>query len=238
MDNKAMFKFSYGLFVLTAAENGKDNGCIINTAGQVTAVPNRVSVCVNKDNFTHGMIQRTGKLTLSIIGEDADFDLFTHFGFSSGKDTDKFNDFPHCKRGENGILAVTKGTNAAISVKVLSSVDLGTHTMFIGDVTDCEILTDAPSATYQYYFDNIKPAPGKKSSDMADKTPSAVNTESTGTSSNTSGTPTPKKKTKTVWRCIICGFEYEGETLPPDYICPLCKHPASDFEKIEVEVEE
>lgn len=233
-----MFRFSYGLFVLTATENGKDNGCIINTAGQVTAVPNRVSVCVNKDNYTHGMIQRTGKLTLSIIGEDADFDLFTHFGFSSGKDTDKFKNFPHCKRGENGILAVTKGTNAAISVKVLNSVDLGTHTMFIGDVTDSEILGDTPSATYQYYFDNIKPAPGKKAPEAADNISFAADTENKNTVHNTPDTAAPKKKTKTVWRCIICGFEYEGETLPADYICPLCKHPASDFEKIEVEVEE
>ena len=90
MDKKAMYKLTYGLFVLTANENGKDNGCIINTAIQAAGDPNQVSISVSKQNYTHDMIVRTGKFTVSSITEKADFSLFKRFGFQSGKDTDKF----------------------------------------------------------------------------------------------------------------------------------------------------
>lgn len=205
MDSNAMFKLSYGLFVLTAKEGEKDNGCIINTAIQATATPNQVSICVNKENYSHDMIMRTGEFTVSIISEKADFDLFKHFGFQSGRDVNKFDGFTDCKRGENGICYITKGTNAYISVKVVKTEDLGTHTMFIGEVTDMEVLDEAPSATYAYYFENIKPKP-----------------EEVGKT----------KDGQTIWRCKICGYEYVGEEIPEDFVCPLCKHPASDFEKI------
>lgn len=205
MDKKAMYKLSYGLFVLTAKEGDKDNGCIINTAIQAASAPNQVSICVNKANYTHDMIVRTGEFTVSTISQEASFDLFKHFGFQTGSEVDKFADFADCKRGSNGLYYVTKGTNAYISVKVDQTVDLGSHTMFVGEVTDMEVLADVSSATYEYYMNNIKPKP--------EAAPAAA-----------SG--------KTVWRCTICGYEYEGEELPADYICPLCKHPASDFEKV------
>ncbi len=197
----AMFKLSYGLFVLTAKEGEKDNGCIINTAMQVTNTPNQLSICVNKANYTCGMIERTGMFNVSILSQEADFEVFKHFGFSSGKDTDKCSGYEKAERSENGLLYVTGGTNAVISVKVNNTVDLGTHLMFIGDVTWEKVLSDVPSATYQYYFDHIKPAPDSK----------------------------PKAKG---FVCKICGYVYEGEELPPDYICPLCKHGAEDFEPI------
>lgn len=205
MDKKAMYKLSYGLFVLTAKEGDKDNGCIINTAIQAASTPNQVSICVNKANYTHDMIVRTGEFTVSTISQEASFDLFKHFGFQTGREVDKFADFDDCKRGSNGLYYVTKGTNAFISVKVDQTVDLGSHTMFVGEVTDMEVLADVSSATYEYYMNNIKPKP--------EAAPAAA-----------SG--------KTVWRCTICGYEYEGEELPEDFICPLCKHPASDFEKV------
>ena len=202
MNNSAFNNIQYGLFVLTATENGKHNGCIINTAMQVTNTPNRIAVTVNKENFTHDMIARTSLFTLSIISEAASFDLFRHFGFSSGADTDKFLNFPAHKDAKNGTKIITDGTNAYISASVTSSVDLDTHTMFIADVTDADILTSDPSATYDYYHLNIKPAPNEN------------------------------RGAETVWRCKICNYEYHGKVIPPDYICPLCKHPASDFEKI------
>lgn len=156
----AMFKFSYGLFVLTAGEGGKDNGCIINTAIQVTQDPKQVSICVNKANYTCGMIERTGEFNLSFLSQDADFEVFKRFGFSSGKDTDKFAGFEeYVDRAANGVLYVNQAVNAMISVKVNRSIDLGTHMMFIGDVTAEKVLSDVPSVTYQYYFDHIKPAP-------------------------------------------------------------------------------
>ena len=205
MDKKAMYKLTYGLFVLTANENGKDNGCIINTAIQAAGDPNQVSISVSKQNYTHDMIVRTGKFTVSSITEKADFSLFKRFGFQSGKDTDKFQGFDGWMRGINGGTYITESTNAYISVEVEKSVDLGSHTLFIGKVTDMEVLSDDKSVTYEFYQSNIKPKP-----------------EQVGT--------TPKGET--VWRCIICGYEYVGEELPEDFICPWCKHPASDFEKI------
>ncbi len=208
MNEKTMFQLTYGLFVLTAREGEKDNGCIINTAGQVTASPNRISIAVNKGNYTHDMILRTGQFTLSILSEDADFSIFQRFGFQSGRDTDKFAGYPEAKRGANGILYVTEGTNGYICGKVEQTLDLGTDTLFIAAVEDMDVLSGTPSATYAYYHAHIKPQPAAAPS----------NAEKTG---------------KTVWRCTICGYIYEGEELPADFICPICKHPASDFEKVE-----
>lgn len=205
MDKKAMYKLSYGLFVLTAREGEKDNGCIINTAIQAASEPNQLSICVNKANYTHDMIVRTGKFTVSVLSEQADFELFRHFGFQSGRDVDKFADFTDCARGTDGLFYIMKGTNAYISVSVAKAIDLGSHTMFIGEITDMAVLSDVPSTTYEYYQSHIKPKP-----QAAGKTEDG----------------------QTVWRCRICGYEYVGEELPEDFICPICKHPASDFEKI------
>ena len=206
MDPKAMFKLSYGLFVLTTKFFNKDNGCIINTAIQAASEPNQISICVNKANLTYDMIMQSKEFTVSIISQEATFDLFKRFGFQSGKDVDKFEGFADkVKRGANGIYYVTEGTNAYISVKVEKTEDLGSHTMFVGTVTDMEVLSPAPSATYAYYFENIKPKP-----EVVGKTPDG----------------------QTVWRCRICGYEYVGEELPDDFICPICKHPKEDFEKV------
>ena len=205
MEVNAIQKLSYGLFVLTAVNGDKDNGCIINTVEQVTAEPNRIAFAVNKANYTHDMLMQNNVFTVSIISEKADFELFKRFGFVSGRDTDKFAGFDAVKRTANGTLAVREGTNAYISGRVFHSVDLGTHTLFIAEVTEMAVIDDTPSATYAYYHANIKPQPEK-----VGETPDG----------------------QTIWRCVICGYEYVGEELPEDFICPLCKHPASDFEKV------
>ena len=202
MDDKALFKLSYGLFVLTAHEGSKDNGCIINTA--IQAADGKITVAVNKQNLTHDMIKATGKFTVSVLSEKASFELFKHFGFQSGRGTDKFADFAATVRGENGVLYVTEGTNAFISGQVIDTVDLGSHTLFVATISDMEVLDSAPSATYAYYHASIKPKPA----------------------------PQPPQE-KTVWRCTVCGYVYdESDELPADFVCPWCKHPASDFEKV------
>jgi len=206
MNNKAMYAISYGLFVVTSRVGEKDNGCITNTVAQVTSEPNRISVAVNKSNYTCDLIRESGVFTASVISEKADFSLFKRFGFQSGRDTDKFLGFDACTRADNGTLIVTEGTNAWISAKVEQMIDLGSHMLFIAAVTDMEVLSDVPSATYTFYQAHIKPKP-----EAVGKTPEG----------------------KTVWRCRICGYEYVGEELPEDFICPICKHPASDFEKAE-----
>ncbi len=207
MNTKAMFKLSYGLFVCTAVRDGRANGCIINTAIQVASEPNTISVAINKANYTHDMVKDTGMCNVSVISQSASFDLFKHFGFQSGRDVDKFADYPkrNYATADNGIPYITAGTNAYFSLKVKETVDLGSHTLFICEPTCMSVLTEDSSCTYEYYQSNIKPKP-----------------EAVGT--------TPKGET--IWRCRICGYEYVGEELPDDFICPICKHPKADFEKI------
>lgn len=198
MDNNAFFKLSYGLFVLTAQQNGKDNGCIINTVMQVTNDPKQIQIAVNKQNFTHDMIVQTGKFNVSVLSQDAVFWIFQHYGFQSGRDVDKFANIPEA-RTANGIRFVEGCTNAVLSGKVISVTDCGTHSLFLAEVEEAKVLSDAPSMTYQYYFDHVKPK------------------------------PQPAKQAK--WVCKICGYVYEGDPLPADFICPWCKHGAEDFEK-------
>lgn len=197
MDANALFKLSYGLFVLSAKDGEKDNGCIINTVMQVTDSPKQVCIAVNKQNFTCEMIQKTGKFNLSILSEKAQFDLFKQFGFQSGRNADKFDGIK-CERSENGLLYLTEQSNAYLSCSVVSESDLGSHIMFVASVDDAAVLNDDPSVTYDYYHKNIKPAPQK----------------------------TEKKK----YVCKICGYVYEGDELPADFVCPWCKHGAEDFE--------
>ena len=200
-DASALFKLSYGLFVLTAREGDKDNGCIVNTVSQLTDNPKRVTVAVNKANYTHDMILRTGAFNASILTEDTPFELFKHYGFQSGRAVDKFEGV-EMPRTANGIVYVVGVANAVISGKVVQAIDCGTHTLFIADVTELKALSNDRSATYQYYFDHIKPKPA----------------------------PAPKDQKGFV--CKICGYVYEGDELPADFICPLCKHGAEDFEPL------
>lgn len=201
IESAALFNLSYGLFVLSAKNQQKDNGCIINTVTQVTDTPKRISIAVNKGNLTHDMVLASGQFNVSILAEDAPFQVFKDFGFCSGRTVDKFQDAP-VARSANGLYYLTKYTNGFISARVLQSIDLGSHTVFIAEVTEAKVLRDVPSVTYAYYHAHIKPKPPV-----------------TG----------PKKKG---FVCKICGYIYEGDTLPADFICPLCKHGADDFEPL------
>ena len=195
MNHKAMYKLSYGLYIVTTRDAEKINGCIVNTAIQAASTPNQICVCINKANYTHDMLLKTGVFNVSVLSRTAE----------SGREVDKFADYTAYKNAENGVPYITEGTNAYIAVKVTQTVDLGSHTMFIGEVTEMEVLSEEPSANYEYYQENVKPKP-------------------VDTGKTVDG--------QTVWRCTICGYEYVGEELPEDFICPLCKHPASDFEKV------
>lgn len=198
MDKKAFFNIGYGLYVLTTNEN-KDNGCIINTFIQVTDTPSQVILVVNKGNLTCSELMSGKKFCVSVIDESADFELFKWFGFRSGRTCHKFEGFDNVKRADNGVLYITKNTNAYFAGTVTETKDLGTHILFIADVTEAEVLSDKKTATYTYYQEHIKPAPETK---------------------------------KSGWVCKICGYVFDGDALPDDFICPLCKHPASDFERL------
>ncbi|MCD8118189.1 MAG: flavin reductase [Lachnospiraceae bacterium] len=200
MDKKAMYRLTYGLFVLTAKDGDRDNGCIVNTVTQVTSEPNRITVAVNKQNLTHDMILKTGEFNVSVLTEAAPFDVYKHWGFRSGHDVDKTADVEiTLSRSANGLVYLPDVSNAFLSAKVVSSTDLGTHTLFLADVTDGAVLSDAESVTYSYYQKHVKSAPA------------------------------PKKKG---YVCTVCGYIYEGDVLPDDFVCPWCLHPASYFEPL------
>ena len=199
MNTKALYNITYGVYLLSAKENGRDNACIINTAVQVANNPTRISIAAIKGNLTHDMILATGVFNLSSITSDAPYSLFQHFGMQSGYNVNKFADFTDVARSENGLLYLTKYANAVLSLKVTESYDLGSHTLFIGELTDSEVLSSGECCSYGYYQSTIKKA-------------------------------APKPIAKEGWKCKICGHVYEGKELPADYICPLCKHGAEDFE--------
>jgi len=202
IDPATISKLSYGLFVLTALCDGKDNGCIVNTVMQITDSPLMIAVAVNKANQSCDMIVKTGKLNISVLDESTPFDIIKQFGFSSGKDVDKFAGVSYDNRTANGIRYIPVYTNGVISADVCSVQDHGAHMLFIADVTQAFVLSNEHSVTYQYYFDHIKPKPQLS----AEK--------------------------KHGFICKVCGYVYEDDVLPDDYICPLCKHPASDFEPL------
>ena len=202
MFEKEMRNLTYGLFVLSAAADGKSSGCIINTAMQVTDTPLKMAICVNKNSFTGQLIRKSRRFVVSVLDEKADFDIFRHFGFQSGKDVDKFADWKEKAETPDGVPYQTRGANAWIECEVDEEIDLGTHLMYIGFVTNAGILSDVPSASYTYYHEHIKPRQEEK------------------------------KEGRKAWRCIICGYVYEGADLPADFICAWCKHPARVVERI------
>ena len=202
MNNEALFKIGYGLYLLTARDGDRDNGCIVNTFGQLAAMPLRVGVSVCKDNLTCSMIEKTQVFNVTVLDEGAKFDVFKHFGYQSGKNVNKFADM-ELPRSSNGLYYLTENANSCFSCRVVESIDLASHRLFIAEITDMQVLSaKAETVTYAYYQRNIKP-----------KNPAAP-------------------ATADGWRCKVCGFVYEGSDLPSDYVCPLCKHGASDFEKI------
>jgi len=216
IDKKSLFSIGYGLYVLIAREGERDNGCIVNVAQQVADQPLRIMVCVNKQNLTHDMVLRTARFNLCPLSEEATMKPFQHFGFQSGRDVNKFADCQQELRTENGLLYLPKFVNAVISGRVMHTVDLGSHTMFIAEVTEARTLSPSPSITYAYYQQHIKPAPksevgGQSSSDLQPPTSNL-----------------PKK-----WVCEVCGYVYEGDEVPDDFICPWCKHGKSDFKLME-----
>lgn len=198
-ENAALFKLGYGLYVVTTNDGEKDNGCILNSVMQVTSVPNKVAVAINKQNYTHDIVMKTNKLNVNCIAESAPFSVFQNFGFRSGRDADKLEGVAFT-RSNNGLAVLKDNINAYMSLWVESTVDLDTHTLFICFVTQMDEISDERTMTYTYYQDNVKPK------------------------------PQPQKKKGFV--CKICGYVHEGDELPEDFICPLCKHPASDFEPI------
>lgn len=198
-DMNALFKIGYGLYVVTSNDGKQNNGLIVNTVTQVSDNPNRIAVNINKANYSYHVIKQTGILNVNCLTVDAPFKVFENFGFQSGRNTDKFVNYPYIL-SDNGLPILTNYINASISLKVENYIDLDSHGMFICSVTEALVMNNKETMTYEYYQKNVKPKP------------------------DTDG--------KKGFVCKVCGYVYEGDVLPDDYICPLCKHGASDFEPI------
>ncbi len=198
-DLTALFNIGYGLYVVTSNDGKRDNGLIVNTVTQVTSVPNRIAVTINKDNYSHHIIKNSGKMNINCLSIDAPFEVFERFGFQSGRNTDKF---AGCDvlRSDNDLVFLSRFINSFMSLNVEQYIDLDTHGMFICSVSEARVISDRETMTYSYYHENVKPK--------------------------------PETEGKKGYVCKICGFVYEGTKLPDDFVCPLCKHPASDFEEI------
>jgi len=169
------------------------------------------------------MIKNTGKLTVSVLTEKTPFSVYSHFGYQSGKKVDKFEDFEDVTRCANGCYRLNRNSSAYFCGTVCDSFVLDTHTMFLVDVTDADIVSTQTPVTYDFYQKYVKqpykPAVKKSEAVNADGTNNTSSTEADGTKTNS-------------YVCKICGYVYEGESLPEDYICPICKHGAADFEQI------
>lgn len=207
MNNKAFFKLSYGLYVVSSSCDGKDSACIANTFVQVTSEPARVCITLNKNNYTTSLIENSCVYNVGVLLDDIDMDVIRRFGFQSGKDVNKFDGIDYEVDCQN-IKQITEGIAASFSVKVISMTDVGTHIMFVGDVIDCKVINEGEVLTYANYHNNKNgTTPKNASSYQADTS-------------------------KHGWRCTVCGFILEADELPEDFICPVCKQPASVFEKI------
>ena len=225
MNQNALFQIGYGLYLVAANENGKDNACIVNTVMQVTQNPIRLLVSVSNQNLTHDMIKNTGKLTVSVLTEKTPFSVYSHFGYQSGKKVDKFEDFEDVTRCANGCYRLNRNSSAYFCGTVSESFALDTHTMFLVEVTDADIVSTQTPVTYDFYQKYVK-QPYKPVA----KKPETLKV--TGDMKNVENSNETKEAVTNSYVCKICGYVYEGESLPEDYICPICKHGASDFEKL------
>ncbi len=203
MDKKALYNLTYGVFMLATKSDDSVNGCITNTCMQVANSPLRVAISVINANYTCELIKKSGIFSLSILDKSCTFETIKHFGFQSGRDVNKFANIK-CPVDINGVPYMGWQTCAVISCKVVDSIDLGSHTLFIAEIEDANVLSQNEPLTYAYYQSNIKPKPEKKISD----------------------------KKIIGWRCKICNYVYNGAELPDDFTCPLCGHGADDFEPV------
>ena len=203
MDKKALYKLSYGVFMLSTKDGETVNGCITNTCMQVANSPTRIAIAVINTNYTCDLIKKSGVFALSLLDETCSFELIKHFGFQSGREVNKFENL-QMPVDVNGIPYMGWQACAVISGKVISSQDLGSHTLFIAEVVDAKLLNDNAPLTYDDYQTKVKPKPAPKAED----------------------------KKIVCWRCKICKYEYKGSELPEDFACPLCGHGADDFEPI------
>ncbi len=223
MDKNAFRQLSYGVYVVSTWDKGRAVGCIANSAMQITSEPATIAVSINHDNYTNRCMQETGKFALSILGEHSDPGIIGTFGFKSGKDHNKFEETEQTVRN---YMPVAADACAYIVCEIIDKMETSTHTVFLGRVTDADILKPDDAMTYAYYHNVIKgKSPKNAPTYLAEEAPADT---AAGAGSKASG--------KATYVCSICGYVYEGDTpfeeLPEDFKCPVCQQPKSVFEKV------
>lgn len=215
MDAMIFRKMSYGVYILTTMDGERPTGCTVNSIMQITSEPATVAVSVNHNNYTNGCIEKEQKFAFNILSEQSDPSLIGVFGFQSGKEVDKFEGLDW--QTKNGV-PVLAGTNGYVVCKVIDKMETSTHTVFLGEVIDGELLdAKAPQMTYAYYHQVIR---GKSPKNA----PTYIPDEKL--------TAAPEKK-KVTYVCQVCGYVYEGDPLPEDFVCPVCKQGADKFVRVE-----
>lgn len=207
MDKTALFNLSYGLFAI-GAKGEKLNACIANTAIQVTSEPVKLSVTLNNDNFTTGLIIKSGAFSVSVLSNSVSMETIGRFGFKSGANFDKFTDFDY-NVFSGGVPYLKNEVNAAFLCKLTNTLSVGSHTILVGEMTECLKLSAESSLTYKDYH-SLKNGVTPKNAPSYN--PAAV---------------------KKGYRCSVCGYIYEGDDIPDDYICPVCKATRDKFLRID-----
>ena len=220
IDTTAFHKLSYGLYLLAAQDGEERCGCVVNTFLQVTSSPARVSVAVNKDNRTAQIIAKAGRYTAVVLDESAPMELIGTFGFHTSTEIDKFANVQFATDAD-GVPYVTEHVCARFSVRVMETVDVGSHLLFIGEVEQAESLGDGTPMTYAYYH-QVKGGKTPPKASAFDPNEAAA------------GAPAAGAGGKTAWRCTICGYIEYADELPDDFTCPICGAGREMFERIEV----
>lgn len=208
--NKNVFRnLSYGVYIVSTLDGTKSTGCTANSIMQITSDPATVAISINHDNYTNSCIAKTGKFAVSILSEESDSSLIGTFGFQSGREVSKFDSVAHSFHDG---LPVLDDSCGYIICRVTNKMETSSHTVFLGEVTDGDVLKSAPPMTYAYYHNVIK---GKSPKNA----PSYL--------------PEEEEPTASRWACSVCGYVYDGdvpfEELPDEYTCPVCRQPKSKF---------
>lgn len=213
MLNKAvLWNLSYGVYVVSSMDKTKPTGCIANSVVQLTH--NTIGVCINKENYTNSVVKQNKEFAISILSQDSNPDIISVFGFTSGKDNNKFEKINYDIKNN---LPIVKDSCGYITLKLIQEVELETHTLFVAEITGGDIIDSCTPMTYKYYHDVIKGRAPKTA-------PTYIN-------------PDEIEKVETQglrYRCSICNYIYNGDITqePDDFVCPVCKQPKTVFKQI------
>ena len=206
LDLKAFQKITYGVYLVSSRCGDISSGCVVNTLTQVTTSPAQVTIAINKQNYTTEIIRKSGRFTAVVLSQSAMMELIGRFGFHCSRDTEKFESF-RTRVDESGVPFVCEQASARFSCKVVSSMDAGTHIIFLGEVEAAEVLDSTGPMSYAYYH-QIKNR----------VTPPRASVYQ----------PEPAKG----YRCRICGYVLDSDTVPDDFVCPICGRGKEHLEKI------